>query len=133
MQVVGLVVVYSNLPKAPRLVRGITRRAGLRGKVLIPAQAWVRVIVVGVFGGAAVMLATMAFSRSPALRVDPAGVAIRPYPLRFSVIAFYPWEDVAQILILRFRDSKGQYGKSSSAAARGGQSAESPGRGRGRH
>jgi hypothetical protein len=77
--------------------------------LLIPAPAWVRVIVVGVFGGLAVMLATMAFSRNPALRVDAAGVTIRPYPLRFSVIAFYPWEDVVQIRITRFERTKGQY------------------------
>lgn len=77
--------------------------------LLIPAPAWVRVIVVGGFGGLAVVLATMTFSRNPALRVDAVGVTIRPYPLRFSVIAFYPWDDVVQILIMRFQDSKGQF------------------------
>ena len=77
--------------------------------LLTPAPAWAKVIVVGVFGGIAVMLAAMAFSRNPALRVDAAGVTTRPYPLRFSVIAFYPWEDVTQILILRSKNSKASY------------------------
>jgi len=77
--------------------------------LLIPAPAWVRVIVVGGFGGLAVVPATMTFSRNPALRVDALGVTIRPYPLRFSVIAFYPWDDVVQILIMRFQDSEGQF------------------------
>jgi hypothetical protein len=77
--------------------------------LLIPAPAWARVLVVGTLGGAAVMLATMTFSRNPALRVDAAGVTIRPYTLNFSVIAFYPWEDVVQILIVRSRQTNGQY------------------------
>jgi hypothetical protein len=77
--------------------------------LLIPAPAWVRVIVAGTLGSVGVMLATLTFSRSPALGVDAAGVTIRPYPLRFSVIAFYPWENVAQILIVRSRQTNGQY------------------------
>lgn len=78
--------------------------------LLIPAPAWVRVLVVASLGGPAVtLLATMTFSRNPALRVDAAGVTIRPYTLNFSVIAFYPWEDVVQILINRSRQTYGQY------------------------
>ncbi len=57
----------------------------------------------------AVMLATMALIPTPALRVDADGVTVRPFPLRFRAIAFYPWEDVVQIHIKSFRDSKGQY------------------------
>lgn len=77
--------------------------------LLIPAPAWARVFVVGSLGGAAILLATMTFSRNPALRVDAAGVTIRPYTLNFSVIAFYPWEDVVRILIIRPRQTNGQY------------------------
>jgi hypothetical protein len=77
--------------------------------LLIPAPAWAKVLVVGIFGGLSVMLATVAFSRSPALRVDAAGVTIKPYPLRFSVIAFYPWEDVVTIFINHFRQPMGRY------------------------
>jgi hypothetical protein len=78
--------------------------------VFLPAAvpAWQKLIVVGGFGGGAVMLAALALSR-PALRVDAAGVTIRPYPLRFSVIAFYPWQHVAQIRIIRFQRPAGQY------------------------
>jgi hypothetical protein len=76
--------------------------------VPLSAPVWPKVIVVGGFGGVAVMLAAMSFSR-PALRVDAAGVTIRPYPLRFKVIAFYPWNDVVRIVIMRFQGSKGQY------------------------
>jgi hypothetical protein len=77
--------------------------------LLIPAPAWAKVIVVGGFGGNAVMLAAITFSRNPALRVDATGVTIRPYPLRFSVIAFYPWEDVVKILVNRFKQPMGRY------------------------
>src|SRR5262245_23150268 len=77
--------------------------------LLIPAPAYARVVVVGGFGGMAVMLATMAFNRTPALRVDADGVTVRRFPLRFKAIAFYPWEDIAQIDIKGFRDSKSQY------------------------
>lgn len=77
--------------------------------LLAPAPAWTRVIVVGGFGGMAVLLATVAVKRTPALRVDADGITVRPYPLRFRAIAFYPWEDVLQIYIKRFRDSKDPY------------------------
>ena len=71
--------------------------------------AWQKVIVVGVFGGTGVILATLALSRNPSFRVDAAGVTIRPYPLRFRVTAFYPWQDVAGILIMGLQHSTGQY------------------------
>lgn len=77
--------------------------------LLIPAPAWPRVVVVGVFGGMAVMLAAVALSRTPALRADAAGVTVRPFPLRFRAMAFYPWEDVVQIRILRSAGSKNLY------------------------
>ncbi len=79
--------------------------------IFLPAAvpAWQKLIVVGVFGGTAVMLARMALSRKSALRVDAAGVTIRPYPLRFKVIAFYPWEDVDRILLMPLGHTPAQY------------------------
>jgi hypothetical protein len=77
--------------------------------LLIPAPALAKVLVVAIFGGMAVMLAAVTFSRSPALRVDASGVTIRPYPLRFGVIACYPWEDVVAIYINVFRQPMGRY------------------------
>lgn len=76
--------------------------------LLIPAPVWTRVIVVVVFGGIAVMLATITLSRNPALRVDAAGVTIRPYTLPLSMILFYPWGDVVQFVIIRAKPT-GQF------------------------
>jgi hypothetical protein len=77
--------------------------------LLIPAPVWARVLVVGTVGGSAVALARMTFSRNPALRVDAEGVTIRPYTLPSGLIAFYPWEDVVQLLIVGSPQTKGQY------------------------
>jgi hypothetical protein len=70
--------------------------------------AWPKLIVVGTFGGTALVLARLALSRKPALRVDSAGVTIRPYPLRFKAIAFYPWADVDRIVLLPVQHTPAQ-------------------------
>jgi hypothetical protein len=69
--------------------------------LLLSAPAYTRAIVVAVFGGEAVMFSVVALSRVAAIRVDADGVTVRPYPLRFKVVAFYPWADVVQIRIMR--------------------------------
>jgi Bacterial PH domain len=96
--------------RTPKHIIGMSYGFAMSAMILlIPAPAWARVIVVGTLGGVGVMLATMTFSRNPALRVDAAGVTIRPYTLNYSVIAFYPWEDVVQIRISRSRQTNAQY------------------------
>jgi hypothetical protein len=70
--------------------------------LLIPAPLWARVFVVVTVGGASVMLAMIT------LRVDAAGVTIRPYTLPASVLLFYPWDDVVQFVIIRAK-SKEQF------------------------
>ena len=78
--------------------------------IFLPAAlpAWQKLIIVGTFGGTALLLARLALSRKPALRVDAAGVTIRPYPLRFKAIAFYPWADVDRIVLLPVQDTPAQ-------------------------
>jgi hypothetical protein len=66
------------------------------------------VLVVVFVGGAAVMMTVATLSRNPALRVDAAGVTIRPYTLPANVLLFYPWEDVVQFVIIRAKPA-GQF------------------------
>jgi hypothetical protein len=77
--------------------------------VAVQAPAWQKVLVIGSMGSLTFMLVRMALSRKPALRVDAAGVTIRPYPLRFKVIAFYPWADVDRIILMPLQDTPAQY------------------------
>lgn len=76
--------------------------------LLIPAPVWARVLVVVFVGGATVMMAAITLSRNPALRVDAAGVTIRPYTLPANVLLFYPWEDVVRFRIIRAKPT-GQF------------------------
>lgn len=71
--------------------------------VVVPMPLWLRILVIGFFGAGGLLMAGLSLSRRPALRADASGVTTYPRPLSPRSRRFYPWEDVAVILVWRFR------------------------------
>jgi hypothetical protein len=67
--------------------------------ILVPTPLWLRVITLGLFGLAGLLIVAGTLTFHVALRADHAGIMIRRNPFQPSSVTFYPWEDVNRILI----------------------------------
>ena len=74
--------------------------------VLLPTPLWLRVITLGSFGPAGLLILAGSLTFQIALRADHAGIMIRRNTFQLSSVTFYPWEDVEKILIWQYNHIK---------------------------